>query len=395
MKLTASTVRAAKLSPGKSEAIFFDDDVPGFGLRLRERGSRSFVYQYKLGAKQRRMSLGIASPLTVAEARKNAATLQARVKLGEDPASDRADARLQAAETFKAVAVRYLDHLRPTYRPRSFRHIERHLTVNARPLHESQLAKIERRDVASVISAAAGPVAGNRLRSSLSGFFVWAMSRGLCEHIPVLGTAIAEERPRERVLSSSELRAIWNALEADHFGAIIKLLALTGQRADEIASLRWSEIQDGAIALPAERTKNGRPHTIPLSPPALAIIQDHPRRQGRDLIFGRRAGGFSGWSKAKRQLDERIVEAVGKALPRWTVHDLRRSAATHMAEIGVQPHIIEAILNHVSGHKAGVAGIYNRSTYEREKATALALWADRLMAIVEGRDSNIAHMRRA
>ena len=99
-------------------------------------------------------------------------------------------------------------------------------------------------------------------------------------------------------------------------------------------------------------------------------------------MFGRDDTGFQGWSKAKEKLDERMAKAE-KALPHWTPHDIRRSVATHMAEIGIQPHIIEAVLNHVSGHKAGIAGIYNRATYAYEKAQALELWARHVMALVE------------
>jgi len=174
MKLTATTVRAAELPAGKSDFIFWDDEIPGFGLRLREGGSRSFIFQYKHGAKHRRMNLGIASPDTVGEARKNAAKLHARVRLGEDPAGDKAEAQRQAAETFKFYVDQYLDALRQRYRPRSFTEIQRHLTKHAKLLHQVQLTKVTRRDVAAVIVAvtnvAGGPTA-NRVRSSVSAFF--------------------------------------------------------------------------------------------------------------------------------------------------------------------------------------------------------------------------------
>jgi integrase len=200
------------------------------------------------------------------------------------------------------------------------------------------------------------------------------------------------------VLGDGEMRAIWNALEDDHFGAIIKLLALTGQRADEIASLRWPEIADDVITLPPERTKNKRLHRVPLSGPAIAILAQQPRRveadgRPRALVFGIGQRGFSGWSSCMGRLNERIAGA-GAALPHWTAHDLRRTAATRMADLGVQPHIIEAILNHASGHKAGVAGIYNRSTYEPEKRQALDLLADHVLAIVVG-DTKITPLRHA
>ena len=197
-----------------------------------------------------------------------------------------------------------------------------------------------------------------------------------------------------------ELRLIWKSLEDDHYGAIIKLLMLTGQRANEIAGLQWSEMRDQAFLLPADRTKNKREHLVPLSGPALEIISAQPRRrtaedEPRDLIFGYAKGPFSGWSGCKETLDERMKKANGgKEIPHWVAHDLRRSFATHSAEIGIQPHIIEAVLNHISGHRAGVAGIYNRATYEPEKRTALDRWAEHLMAVVAERDSNVTSIRR-
>jgi len=403
MKLTVGQISALRLPAGKADHIEFDDDVPGFGLRLRESGSRTFVFQYKVGDQNRRMNLGAVSAVNFAEARKTAQNLYHRVKLGEDPASDKAEAKLKAAETFAAVAARFLEYKRSRLRPRSYPDVERHLLTHSKALHGLQLAKIERRDIATVIAAVAdnsGPVTGNRVRTSLSTFFSWAMMQGLVEANPVIGTARNRERSRERLLEPVELRAIWNNLADDHFGAIIRLLALTAQRAGEIAALRWSELRDNAIMLPSDRTKNHRAHIVPLSAAARAIIEAQPRRDGidgmqRDLIFGHGEGAFSGWSKTKEKLDAQITATTGKALPHWTPHDLRRTAATMMAEdLGIQPHVIEAVLNHVSGHRAGVAGIYNRASYEREKATALDLWAERLMAIIEGRDSNVVTLQR-
>ena len=402
MKLTVGRISGLRLPPGKTDHIEWDDDVAGFGVRLRESGSRSFVFQYKIGTQQRRIALGAVSAIDIGKARETAKDLYARVRLGQDPASDKADAKVKAAETFAAIAARFLEHQRTRLRPRSYPDVERHLLAHAKALHGLQLAKVERRNIATVIAAVAensGAVTGNRVRTTLSTFFSWAMMHGLVESNPVIGTMRNRERSRERVLQPAELRTIWNRLEDDHFGAIIKLLALTGQRANEIAALRWSEIHDNAIVLPADRTKNHRAHVVPLSKPALAIIEAQPRRSNadgkpRDLIFGLADGPFSGWSNSKEKLDERITKAIGKPVPHWTPHDLRRTAATQMAEIGIQPHVIEAVLNHISGHRAGVAGIYNRAAYEREKAVALDLWAERLAAIVEGRDSNVVTLQR-
>jgi integrase len=403
MKLTVKATAGLKLPPGKKDYIAWDDDVPGFGLRLREGGNRSYVFQYKTGERQRRIALGSVAAIDIGKARETAKNLYARVRLGEDPAGDKADAKIKAAETFGAVAQRYLEYKRTRLRPRSYANAEHHLLTHARALHGLQLAKIERRDIATVIAAVAensGAVTGNRVRTTLSTLCSWAMMHGLVDSNPVIGTARNREHSRERVLNPVELRAIWNALdEDDHYGAIIRLLALTGQRAREIADVRWSELRDGTLVLPSDRTKNRRVHVVPLSRPARAIIEAQPRRvnadgRPRDLIFGTGEGGFSGWHIAKRQLDARIAGPGGQPLPHWVAHDLRRTAATGMAELGIQPHVIEAALNHISGHRAGVAGIYNRASYEREKAVALDLWAERLMAIVEGREATVVPLHR-
>jgi integrase len=278
--------------------------------------------------------------------------------------------------------------------------------THAKVLHGLQLAKIERRDCAACIAAVAknsGAVTSNRVRTSLSGFFSWAIGEGLTEQNPVIGTNRKEEKARARVLSPAELKLIWGALEDDHFAAIMKLLALTGQRAGEVAGMGRSEIDLEARlwTIPGDRTKNHRPHTVPLSNAAHAIIAAQPRRTNadgklRDLIFGQGEGPFSGWSNSKEALDARITKGAGAALPHWTPHDLRRSFATHAAEVlKIQPHVIEAVLNHVSGFRAGVAGIYNRATYDPEKRIALDRWADQLLAWVEGRESNVTTLQRA
>ncbi len=412
MKLTATTVRTAELPEHKAEAIFFDDDIPGFGLRLREGGSRSFVFQYKIGAKHRRMALGKATALNLAEIRKLALQHYASVRRGEDPAANKADAVRQVSEIFESYLEQYLGALRQRLRPRSFKEIARHLTKHAKPLHQMQLAKITRRDVAALhvaITNGAGARTGNLVRSSVSAFFTWAMQRGLTESNPVVGTEKNEEKSRERVLTPAELHLIWNALDDTPHGACIKLLALTGQRLNEIGSLRWSEIHDDEIILPSERTKNGRDHVVPLSEAAAEIIAQQPKGAD-DLIFGNRERGFTNWSNCKIRLDQRIAAANdGKLIPHWTPHDLRRTFATYAggglpehqlkklpvqdreaaSGLGIQPHVVEAVLNHVSGARGGVAGVYNRSTYAREKKAALDLWTDRLLAIVSNRKSNV------
>jgi integrase len=401
MKLTAKNIHTLPLPSGKSEHVYWDEDVPGFGLRLRETGARRLIFQY--GRRPtRKMKLGAVSAVDFEKIRKTARSLYHRVQLGEDPAAAVAEARVKTGETFGATIKLYLARQKSRLKPRSLVEVERHLLVHLRPLHSLPLAKIERRTIAnrlSEIEQASGNRTRNSVRATLHAMYAWAIQEGMAEFNPVTGTSRAPEKSRDRVLSATEINVIWNALPEDHFGAIIKLLALTGARANEIAALRWDEVHDSMIVLPAERTKNSRSHIIPLSEPARAIINAQPRRanadgKARELVFGFGEGAFAGWGKCRERLNERITKATGKALPHWTPHDLRRTAATMMAELGVQPHVIEAVLNHVSGHRAGVAGTYNRASYEREKAIALDLWADHLTAIVEGRESNVTPLRR-
>lgn len=151
--------------------------------------------------------------------------------------------------------------------------------------------------------------------------------------------------------------------------------------------MTWGELdlERGIWTVPAVRTKNGRTHVLPLSHAAIEIIEAVPRRAGRDYLFGERAEGFTLWSVDKRKLDARLAGTVQS----WRIHDLRRSAATGMADLGVQPHVIEAVLNHYSGHRSGVAGIYNRSPYEREARAALAMWSDHIRALVDGGERRV------
>jgi integrase len=211
MKITRSTIQALTLDPGVSERIIFDDDLPGFGIRLRAGGARTWVFQYKLGAKHRRMTLGNAKAIAIGDARDIASKLHAKVRLGGDPAGEKSQARLKAAEIFGTIVEQYLVHQEGQLREASLAHVRRHLTTHARPLHALQVDKIARRDIAACISSVktkSGPISGNRARAALSAFFSWAMGEGPVEHNPVIGTNVSEERPRERVLTPAELALI-------------------------------------------------------------------------------------------------------------------------------------------------------------------------------------------
>jgi integrase len=386
MKLTQKTVVALTIPAGKSEAIYFDDDVPGLGLRLREGGAARWVYQYRVGAKQRRLSLGSVAAIAPARARELAGQLQARVRLGEDPAATKAEERIRAVETVGATLDRYLAHKRAHLKPRSLAEIERHLRKNCRPLHGLRLDKISCRDIAGRITALAasnGSVTANRAAAALSAFFSWGIREGLVSANPAAVLNRQPERSRSRLLADHELKAIWAGAAGDSdYDAVVRLLLLTGLRAAEVAGLKWSEIVGDRIVLPSERVKNKREHHVPITDPVRVILNGRPRKEGRDYIFGRlRDRPMSGWSLCKANLDQRI-KAAGHELPHWTHHDFRRVMATCMAEdLQVAPHIIEAVLGHV-GHKHGVHGIYNRAGYPVQMRQALTAWGDHLLGIV-------------
>jgi integrase len=331
MKFSVKTTREHRLPAGKSDHIEFDDDIKGFGLRLREGGSRVWIYQYRIGSKQRRMVLGSATSVPLSVARKNAGELEARVKLGGDPATEKETARRSADETFGVLVDQYLAARQSKWRPHSAVDVRRYLTKYAKPLHRLPIAAVSQLNISNLldnIAKESGEIASNRLRANLSAFFSWAIKRGI--DLPkgnvVSHTEKRKENSRTRVLSDSELKAIWNACPDNGFGAAVKLLLLTGQRRTEIAALRWDEVHDEHILLPGERTKNGREHTLPLSDAAKAIL-DKFRDGDRTCVFGRYDTGFKSCAIAKRELDARIAKA-GKPLDHWTLHDLRRTVDT-------------------------------------------------------------------
>jgi len=386
MKLTAKALAAHEWS-GKSDEIVFDDDIAGFGLRRRD-GRQSWIFQYAIGLGTgritRRIKIGDYPALSPAKAREEASDLHAKVHLHGDPAIERKRNRIEAGNTFGKLIEQYLEFKKGQLRLRSFAEVKRHLEVNAKPLHSLPLSSVDQAAVAARLNAVAkgGTISANRTRASLSAMFTWAMGEGLAASNPVANTNRREEKTRDRVLSDAELRTLWRSLEDDDYGTIVKILVLTGQRVNEIAGLRWSEIASDydKMELPSERTKNGRAHDVPITATVRALLESRGKAKGRELIFGRGNGPFSGWSKAKRALDERTGP-----LKHWTLHDLRRTAATGMAGIGIQPHVIEAVLNHVSGHKGGIAGIYNRAQYSAEKAQALARWDEHVASIASGK----------
>jgi integrase len=368
-KITISTL-------AKLDGWIWDDRVIGLGAR-RQRNGCFYYLRYRHNGAQLMKSIGRhGSPWTPDTARTEARRLLGILATGADPF-----AQPVAAETFGAEVERYLARKQQALKPRAYVEVVRYLQKNCAQLHRLPLAKIDRRTIAVLlgqIETNSGPAARNRARAALSSLWTWAIQEGLTEINPVTGTGKADEgNGRDRVLTQDELRKLWRNLGDGRFADIVRLLLLTGQRRNEIGNLQWSEIDLARklIVLAPERTKNGRVHELALSRQALAIIERQPRRNSSGFLFSD-VQGFKDWGGAKAKLDQRA------GIAEWTLHDLRRSCATQMAELGVLPHIIEAVLNHVSGHKAGVAGIYNRARYEGAMRDALQRWADHIELIV-------------
>jgi integrase len=356
------------------KATIWDDAVKGFGARRQTSDAVTYVLKYRAAGRQRFFTIGRhGSPWTPDTARREAKRLLGLVASGADPADERG-----ASSSLKALCDAYLVVAKARQRPRTYLETQRHLLVAWGPLGQLPLPEVSRRAVAERLAALGPGVTAIRARAALSACFVWAIREGLAEANPVAGTnRPPEPRSRERVLSDGELAAIWRACGDDDYGRIVRLLALTAQRRDEVGAMRWDEIVDGVWTLPRTRTKNHREHTLPLSEAMLALLPDP--REGREFVFGAGAGAFSGWSQSKARLDARAGVAG------WRLHDLRRTAATVMADrLGVMPHIVEAVLNHVSGHKAGVAGVYNRATYRAEMRRALEAWGEHVAMVVVG-----------
>jgi integrase len=390
MRLTAQEIARYRPPAGKADQIVFDSELSGFGLRYRA-GKRTWIYQYAFGSGEgrvnARMTLGEYPALSPTKARHTAEDLYAKVRLGQHPAADKRANRDEHRNTFGKLVSGYLEFQKNEVRSSTYVGVELYLSRYASALHGLPATVVDRKKIADLLETIAknnGAVSANRARAALSAMFSWAMRRGLHDSNPVIGTEKRRERSRDRVLSDSELSKIWNALGANDYDDILRLLLLTGQRAGEIGGLCWSEIDfdEGLISLPAQRTKNGHPHSFPMSKPVRDILKARPQK--REFVFGRGRGGFSGWNGGtKGKLDEHIAGA-GSPLPHWTIHDLRRTFATGLQRLGVRLEVTEAILNHVGGSRAGVTGIYQRHDWATEKRAALDAWAAHVLAAVSG-----------
>ena len=352
----------------------------------------------EFGRQQRRESLGDVRRISLEDARKIARKLFAKVELGTDPALERAEAGKAATArkfTLALVADRYLDAKKEVLRPSTFAQSARYLGQHWAPLRGLPISTIGRADIAARLQELTkdhGRSASAGARRTLSAMFGWAMREGLCDANPTLLTNDPEEGvlSRDRVLDDDELKIVWRACQMLGIpGRIVKLLMLLGCRRHEIGGLAWTEINldTGLLQIPGDRTKNGRTLELSLPPLALELIASMPREG--EYVFGSRRG-FSGWSVLKLQLDLQITTINGRPPTPWRLHDLRRTMRSGLGRLGIPPHVAELCINHVRG---GMAGIYDKYTYQQEIKAALARWAEHVLAVVEGREQKVVALR--
>jgi len=386
MQFSKAAIAALEVPEGRSESFEWDDDLPGFGVRLRAGGSRTWVCQYRVGGRQRRESLGDTRKVGLEAARKAARQRFANVELGVDPRAGQQSAAL----TLRKAAAAYLDVKRDRLRPATFRQLTYHMQTIWKPLHDRDINEIKRADVAGrlqEIMRVNGRTQAARARANLSAFYGWACGEGMTETNPVAHTndPNAGAVSRDRVLTDDEIREILNNCPPDDFGAIVKLLLLTGARREEIGGLRWDEIDldSGVMTIGRERTKSRHVLSLTLPTLALDILRAQPRRNSDHVFGGRRGGknGFNAWSWGKSDLDRRIAAP----LKAWRLHDLRRTMRSGLGQIGISPDIAERTIGHVTG--TAVSRVYDRHTYGPQIRSALAAWAAHVETIVSGKKS--------
>lgn len=397
--ITIRTIEASKPCLGR-DVYTWDSGLRGFGFRVTPKGVKSYVLQFRVnGGPARRKTIGIhGSPWTPQTARKEAERLLTLVRQGVDPVEEQREAkRKEKALNFSAYCDLFVDlYLQPNW-PDTWPEAMRTLENVVKPRWgKRSLMSLKRADMVKLMDDYSDrPGRKKYVHSLLRKLFNWAVDREDIEISPLAGMkAPKPAASRRRVLGQEELICLWKACERIGWpwGPYVRLLVLTMQRRQEVAEMDWSEIDLEAKiwTLPAERAKNDEAHIVPLTELAIDQLKAlGPKERG--LIFtttGKTA--ISGFSKAKSTLDDEMIdimrerkeqregEASPASIPQWRLHDIRRTGATNLQALGIPIEVTEAVLNHISGTRAGVAGIYNRYKYGPEKKAALDAWDARL-----------------
>lgn len=401
--------------PERGVRFIFDTnrDAPtGFALRITAKGTKAFVLRYQTPGAVRLITIGRWPTWSLADARERARELRREIDAGADPLREKAEER---ATTFGALVEDYdkahLARLRSGKATRRLLdRIGEEKAWKATDWPKRPVRSITSKDVRTLLDkiAAGAPVLANRMRAALSGFFGWCAGRELLDASPVAKVkAPTAETSRDRVLTDDELRRLWLAADAVGypFGPLARLLMLTGQRLREVAEMTAAEVRGDVWIIPAARAKNGRESAVPLSAPVRAILDGLKPKGAAGLYFSTTGETpVSGFSKAVGRLHAAATEIAAKereeaGLPPaepakrdWTLHDLRRTAASGMAGLGVPVHIVEAVLNHASGTVSGVAAVYVRHDFAAEKRAALDAWAAHVLRLVKP-SSNVVPLR--
>jgi integrase len=383
--LTVRTVAAVKPGPDRQEIP--DRHLPGLYLIVQSSGARSWAVRYRSGGRSRKHTLGSYPALGLKAARELAGKALRAVAEGRDPGREKAQARTLQPDTVEAVAQLFVErHCLRANRPRTAAETQRLLNRHVLPRWRHRLLRdLTRRDVRDLLDGivdAGAPIVANRTLSVVRKLCNWAIERDIISASPCAGVKPpSAERPRDRVLNDEELRNVWHAADqlGYPFGALVKLLILTGQRRNEVAGMRWSEIdaRGDLWTLPASRVKNAKEHDVPLSRAALDILAGLPRIGEIFVLTTTGATPVSGYAKGKRRLDALLPADM----PPWRLHDLRRTTASGLAKLGVNLPTIERLLNHTSGSFAGIVGIYQRHDFAQEKRRAAEAWGRHVLAL--------------
>lgn len=391
MRLTERSIESLACPAGRRDMMVFDNKQSGLGVRVTASGRKTYLAQYTRAGVKRRVPLGSCAAISLSQAREATRAIMGDVAKGLDPAIERKRAAVEAKQA-QAHAALTLDHLLEQWGALRLSHRRRSYAVESvralRRAFPKQLdlpaADLDRRCVVAVLDgfARSGKIAmAARTAAYGRSCYQWAVKRGALDANPFTNMPLSPVAKRDRVLSEVELATIWRAANGSGaFDSIVRMLILTGQRRGEVASMAWSELdEDLAVwTIPASRAKNGVAHAVPLSPQAQTFLRALTRRDRGGLVFPGQNGCFNGFGKAKAALDSEC------GLAPWRLHDLRRTVATGLQKLGVRLEVTEAVLNHVSGSRAGIVGVYQRYDYAEEKREALWAWGRRVAELVDG-----------
>lgn len=362
--------------PDEGRVEVWDAVVPGFGLRVNQSGTKSWVLMTRTHGKQMRITLGRYPALSVVEAREKAREALNISGRGDDPRKRNYFKPSAKGNTLAEHIEHFIQSYAATHHARTLGETQRIFnTYVLAELGHYPVHAITRHDVMELVQGIArrnGPIMANRVLGKLRVLFKWLLSWEAIRDNPAEGVeAPGKERDRDRILEDIEITRIWEAAQREGYpyGHMIRFLLLTGQRRGEVSQMRWSEVDPDQCMwnLPKERTKSERAHSVPLSLQAMAVLSEVPHT-GEFIFTTTGTGPFYGFSKCKRRLDS-DAEVSG-----WTLHDLRRTCASGLARLGVEVHVMAKILNHSMGKIQGITGVYNRYQYEDEKRQALAQW---------------------